>query len=282
MDKALPAVYAATDRALGRVFEAADPDEVVLFSLHGMGSNTSRVEILDEMLQRILSDGGSADQPLKRLQQLRRATPPALKHLVKESLPTPLQDRLTGYWRTGGRDWEKTRALTQTADLTGYVRLNKTDREAAGILSCEQASELCDQIAEGLGSFVDADTGEPVVQRTARIEEVVPDGPHRGLLPDLMVDWSMTPAARHRAVVSDRFGRIDWPTPGRHPSGRSGNHRAEGFYLACGPGVAHGEGRSGNIIDLAPTVLSRLGADAAGHLQGRPLWGGSDDNPDAK
>ena len=25
-----------------------------------------------------------------------------------------------------------------------------------------------------------------------------------------------------------------------------------------------------------------LGADAAGHLQGRPLWGGSDDNPDAK
>ena len=277
-DRALPEVYAATDHALGRIIEAADADEVILFSLHGMGPNTSRVEILDDMLLRILSDNGAGKRPLKYLERLRRAVPPALRHAVKDSLPTAAQDKLTGFWRTGGRDWRQTPALTQVADVTGYIRLNIAGREAAGLLSEDQAGDLAERITEGLGSFVDADTGEPLVSRVARIADVVPEGPYRPMLPDLLVDWSGTPAARHRAVVSERFGKIDWPTPGRHPSGRSGNHRSSGFYLACGRGLSAGGAPAGDIMDLAPTVLSRLGAAIPGQMQGTALLGGRDDD----
>lgn len=275
---ALPAVYAATDHALGRVIEAANADEVILFSLHGMGPNTSRVEILDDMLLRVLSGNGADRKPLKLLERLRRAVPPSIRHIVKDSLPTAAQDRLTGFWRTGGRDWSKTQALTQVADLTGYIRLNIAGREAAGILSVDEAKELSDRIAEGLQSFVDADTGVPVAHRVARIGDIVPEGPLRALLPDIMVDWAETPAARHRAVVSPHFGTVDWPTPGRHPSGRSGNHRSEGFYLACGSGLPPGKAPAGTIMDLAPTVLSRLGAAIPPHMQGAPLLGARDDH----
>ncbi len=44
---ALREVYVSCDRAIGRVVEAAGPEvPVLVFSLHGMGPNTSRVEIL--------------------------------------------------------------------------------------------------------------------------------------------------------------------------------------------------------------------------------------------
>lgn len=278
LEAALPAIYAATDQALGRVLEAAQADEIILFSLHGMGPNTSRVDILDEMLSRVLGDGGREARPLQMLKRLRRAVPPRLRYKVKESLPTVLRDRLTGFWSTGGRDWRKTPAISQVADLTGYVRLNLAGRESRGMLSAEQADEISLRLADGLASFVDTDTGEPVVRQTARIDEIIPPGDRRWMLPDLLVDWNATPAARHRAVVSPRFGLVDWPTPGRHPSGRAGNHRAGGFYLACGSGLPPGTAPEGDIIDLAPTVLARLGADIPNAMRGRPLLGRTSDD----
>ncbi|WP_068111361.1 alkaline phosphatase family protein [Tropicimonas marinistellae] len=274
LEAALPAVYAATDQALGRVLDAAQPDEVILFSLHGMGPNTSRVEVLDAMLDRVLGEESQNVSPLSTMQRIRHALPPRLRHRVKDSLPTSLQDRLTGFWRTGGRDWQKTPALTQVADLTGYIRLNRKGRENQGMLTAAQADEITQRIVEGLASFADADTGEPVVRQTARVEDVVPPGPNRDRLPDLMVDWNDTPAARHRAIVSPRFGTIDWPTPGCHPSGRSGNHRAGGFYLVSGSGTTPGSAPSGNIVDLAPTILARLGAAVPDEMRGRALLGG--------
>ncbi|MFD0982811.1 hypothetical protein [Tropicimonas aquimaris] len=274
--QALPEVYAATDAALGRVLDAAQPDEVILFSLHGMGPNTSRLEILDEMLHRVLGGAGDATGPMRGIERLRQAVPAELRHRVKDSLPTALQDRLTGFWRTGGRDWQSTPVLTQVADLTGYLRLNIADRESQGLLSLEEARDLSERIIDGLASFVDADTGTPVVRRTARIEDVLPPGENLWLLPDLLVDWAESPAASHRAVVSPEFGTITWPTPGRHPSGRAGNHRAGGFYLACGCGLPAGTGPGGDIIDLAPTVLSRLGLTPPAAMRGRPLFGSPD------
>lgn len=273
LEAALPAVYAATDAALGRVLEAAQPDEVILFSLHGMGPNTGRLEILDEMLHRVLGGAGDAAGPMRGIERLRQAVPAELRHRVKDSLPTALQDRLTGFWRTGGRDWQSTPALTQVADLTGYLRLNIAGRERQGMLTMQEARALSDRIAEGMASFVDADTGEPVVRRTARIEEVLPPGDNLWRLPDLLVDWADSPAARHRAVISPKFGTVDWPTPGRHPSGRAGNHRPGGFYLACGCGLPPGEGPSGDILDLAPTVFDRLGLTPPASMRGRPLFG---------
>ena len=68
--------------------------------------------------------------------------------------------------------------------------------------------------AEKLHSFVDDDTGEPVVAEVGRSERLYPSGCRRHLLPDLIVRWAETPASRHRAVRSCHFGRIALPLPG--------------------------------------------------------------------
>ncbi len=118
---------------------------------------------------------------------------------------------------------------------------------------------------------MDGDTGEPLVRETARIGTILPEGPARDRLPDLIVDWAASPAARHRTIVSPRYGEIAWPTPGRHPSGRSGNHQGQGFYVALGAGLTPAGGVDGDILDLAPTALARLGAVIPPTMRGRPL-----------
>jgi arylsulfatase A-like enzyme len=87
-----------------------------------------------------------------------------------------------------------------------------------------------------------------------------------------MIRWSVTPAAAHRRIVSPRYGAIDWPTPGRHPQGRSGNHWPDGFVIAAGPQVPAGATLDrAHILDLAPTVYELLGVTPPAGMQGSSL-----------
>jgi predicted AlkP superfamily phosphohydrolase/phosphomutase len=211
------------------VREAGEDVTVMLFSLHGMGANVSRADLLGEMLARILADQSHPRSSRRRrdlLGQLRAVAPAHLRSWVKGLLPYAWQDSLTQFWRTGGLDWSSTRAFAPVSDLDGYVRVNLRGRESAGIVEPGAEYEaLCRRIGEELATFVDADTGDPVVQAIARPDDLFAVGRMKRYLPDLIVRWSDAPAAAHRAIVSARYGSIAWPTPGRHPQGRSGNHR---------------------------------------------------------
>lgn len=177
------------------------------------------------------------------------------------------------FWRVGGIDWSTTAAFNLFADLHGYLRINQAGREVQGIVEPGAAFDnLCRDIAAGLASFVDADTGEPAVSVVARTDQALPSGARRDALPDLVVRWSDTPAAQHRALHSARFGTVPWPTPGRHPKVRSGNHRFQGFLLARGPGFPQGATLpEADIVDLAPTILARLDLSPPQDGAGRPL-----------
>jgi predicted AlkP superfamily phosphohydrolase/phosphomutase len=274
---ALRDIYVTIDRGVGRLVEAAGPDTTVLvFALHGMGPNTCHTQILGEMVRRILApaeEGGPTPvRTMGVLKRLREMVPLAVRNEVKRRLPVALQDRLTSFWRTGGLDWSTTRAFCPVADLQGYVRINLAGREAEGIV--EPGAEydaLCAEIVEGLQSFVDADTGEPIVRAVRRSDQLFPDGPCRDGLPDLLVDWTPTSVLTRREVRSARFGTIAWPDPGSPPDGRSGNHRTEGWLIGAGPGFEPGRSIDGDIRDLAPTALDRLGLAAFPEMQGRSL-----------
>ena len=278
MTDALRAVYVACDGALGRlVAEAGPATQVLVFSVHGMGPNTSRNSVLPEMLERVLAGGTDADEAAPRrrlLQQVRELLPNEWRTWVKRRLPTSVQDRMTAYWRTGGIDWSGTRAFVPFCDLEGFVRINLRGREASGIVAPEREYErLLGEIADGLASFVDEDTGEPVVADLARRDELYQEGPRRDLLPDLIVRWSPGHAAKHRRLVSPRHGAVAWPTPGHVPSGRSGHHRPTGFLLAAGDRIA-GPARieGGHILDLAPSVFALLDLEAPRGMPGRALF----------
>jgi len=131
---------------------------------------------------------------------------------------------------------------------------------------------LCTEISAGLCSFVDQDTGEPVVDQIARVNELYPNGRMRAHLPDLMIRWSPRPAAEHRRIVSTRYGSLAWPTPGYHPQGRSGNHWPDGFLFAAGPRLPSGTTiERAHILDLAPTVYEFLGVPVPKTMQGHSL-----------
>jgi len=277
LDDSLRAIYTACDAEVGRLVEQAGPDvETLVFAVHGMGANLSRAELLREMLARILADadqGDGAAPPRRLMRRLRDRIPNRIRNRLKNRLPTAIQDWLTLFWRTGGIDWSKTRAFAAFCDVDGYVRLNVRGREAEGIVEPgEEYEALCDTIAEGLRSFVDDDTGEPVVDTVGRVDGIFPDAKMRHVLPDLIVRWSPRPAVEHRMIRSQRFGAIPWPTPGRHPQCRSGNHLSDGFVIAAGGEIEKGVAiEGGHILDLLPTVYRLLDLPVPEHLPGRPL-----------
>jgi hypothetical protein len=278
LQDAVRVVYAATDRALGRVIAAAGEDTPVLvFSLIGMAHNTCRTELLPTMLARVLAgdpSAAAAHEKLEAANRLRRAVPIEWRQAIKGWLPTPLQDRLSMFWRTGRTDWTRTKAVSLTADVHGYVRVNLRGREAQGIVEPgEEFERVCAQISEGLLTFIDVDSGEPVVQEVRRIDELFPAGGRRDALPDLIVRWAPSPCASTRAVESRRFGRIAWPTPGKNPNARSGNHTAEGFVVAVGEGIEPGSrvGPDAHILDLPPTILTLLGEEVPAYMTGEVI-----------
>ena len=130
---------------------------------------------------------------------------------------------------------------------------------------------LCDEVAEGIGSFRDAHSGEPLIAGVERTASLYQNGDRRDRLPDLLIRWTDAPAKDHVALESPRFGRIERATPGRVPNGRSGNHRGRGFLVAQGPGVLAGSrlGADANILDLAPTVVRMLDTRTTTPLAGR-------------
>jgi predicted AlkP superfamily phosphohydrolase/phosphomutase len=273
---ALRQVYIASDGVIARVLEQAGPDvTTMVFSLHGMGPNTCRTELLPEMLTRVLSGRAPDESGAKKpslVKRLRERIPNHWRHAVKRRLPPALQDRLTAFWRIGRVDWSATRAFSLVADLQGYIRINLRGREAEGVVEPgAEYDRLCEEIADGLRSFVDADTGESIVHDVARADALYPDGARRSELPDLLVKWAFTPFAAHRRIVSPRFGAIDMEAPGRNPSGRSGNHRPEGFLIAAGPGVRQAPLDGAHILDLAPTAYDLLGVPQPPEMRGRPI-----------
>ena len=272
-DDALPDLYRAADTAVGALVAAAPQATIVVFSLHGMMANTARVDFLDAMLARILLGPGAAARRPGLVRRFGEAIPLPLRRALTNAVPKPVRDSLMTRWTTGGTDWSRTRAFTLRADLNGYIRFNLQGRERLGIVPADEVESLTRQLDEGLRSFRDADSGEPIVADVCRAADVFPPGERSDRLPDLIVRWSEQPAAPHRAIVSDRFGRIERATPGRIPNGRSGNHRASGWLIARGAGIAAGSrlGAGADILDLAPTAVAYLRASCEAPLAGRPL-----------
>ena len=283
LSHALQDVYVACDLAVARIVkEAGDGVTTLIFSLHGMGPNTSRAHLMPTMLARIL---GREKIHTKRLEQdprdhllrLRGYLPPEWRDRVSRLLPLSLQRKLTTFQHPehqfDGIDWNLTSAFSLVADLQGYIRINLRGREVAGIVEPgKEYDQLCEAIKEGFGTFVDAHTGNPIVKSVVRSDKLFAAGCRLDCLPDLIVLWSSSPAANHRVITSAQFGNIRWATPGLNPDGRSGNHRPEGFLLAAGRQIKpHSRIDDAHILDLAPTVYALLNLNKPAKFCGNVL-----------
>lgn len=267
----LEEVYVAIDVALGRIVAALPPgSDVMVVSPVGMDVNTSRADLLPEMLRVVLDPSartGDDDAAKGSIWRLRAAVPSGLRAKVAGALPERVALDLTARLEMRGVDWGTTKAFAHPAENQGYIRLNLRGRERDGIVDPDEVEELVDAIRAGLFDFRDPDGGQAVVA-VDRVAERW-QGPAAKRLPDLVVRWRPTPSVSIEALHSARFGTVR-----RHGygSGRTGNHTDGDAWAIVAPasGRACRSDRPARIADIAATVAALSDVPRDG-LSGTPL-----------
>jgi predicted AlkP superfamily phosphohydrolase/phosphomutase len=305
-------VYKAVDQAIGNIVSEAPEDAYVLiFSVDGMGSNSTDLPtmvFLPEFLYRYnfpgkfaLAKGNAATPPPPPVANpkrqswagelwQRRYDPNPLKRSLRQWLPGKFQDKLDQLWPSNQPSlaspyqllkqypslfwqptlwyrplWTQMKAFALPNFSDGHIRINLKGREAKGIVDPSEYDALCEDLTQKLYQLKDARTGEPMVIRVIRTrQDASENGPE---LPDadLIVEWRDRPID---VVDSPDFGRI-----GPIPYCNTGGHKPIGFLLAKGPGIRPDADLSatGYLTDLAPTILTLMGAPIPAHCEGKSL-----------
>jgi len=267
-------VYVAVDAAIGRVLAALpDGGDLMVVSPVGMDVNTSRADLLPEMLQAILDPAPEArpDEAAaapSSIWRLRAALPSGLRARVAGALPEKVALDLTARLEMRGMDWTRVRAFAHPAENQGYVRLNLRGRERDGIVDPADADALMDELAAGIASFRELD-GSPAVRSVEKVRDLFGTGDRAHQLPDLIVKWVDTPATRLEGLRSERFGTVRRHGVG---SGRSGNHTEGDAWALVVPGSSRHASldRRPRLEDVAATAAHLAGDDVA-DLAGTPL-----------
>lgn len=247
----------------------------MVISPSSMGPSASRTHLLPGMLQAVLSEKGVEKSATKAggssLWRLRAAIPPDFRAWVARILPDHWAMQITARLEMRGVDWTKTQAFMVPSGDCGYLRLNLSGRERAGIVNPKNADQILDHIASGLLTFRDPDGGPAVknVECVSRsLKERVPSNP----FPDLIVHWSDRLPPLLAGVNSPEFGDVP---PSGWGSGRTGEHRDEAWALVIpGSSKMMTPVKPPHIMDIASTVCAVLGVDREG-LHGQPLMEGN-------
>jgi predicted AlkP superfamily phosphohydrolase/phosphomutase len=236
----------------------------MLFSLHGMGVNTSKNYFLQDIMDRV-NLGFAAHEPelfgsirprqRGLIRNLLEVVPASLQNLVASHVPAAVKDAVVDRSYTAGHDWAHTPAIGLRSDWSGYIRFNVRGREREGMLDDDQRRRYEDWLRQCFMSLRDAATDEPIVKQVHFTNQEL-SGARSSLLPDAIVTW--TPIAPPLRIVSELIGSVD----GQLKDGRRGNHRSDGFMVTMGPGLEHGtEARPLHITELATMVFDRLGVE---------------------
>ncbi len=235
-------VYRLLDDGLGRLLERAKPDDLILFmSDHGFHSCTHAVH-MDRLLGHLglleFSASNAVFGPMQwgPMRTLARKVYDRLGLHGKVPLPHSV-------------NWSRTKAYTSVRTTGEGVSVNLAGREPEGTVDPGDFERVRDEVAERLLSFVDPATGRHPVSRTRRREEIF-EGKFAEEAPDLLLEPDPLYSLTHARTMVES---ADW---------LSGDHRLDGVLVAAGETVDPSafEGRAFGLVDLAPTILSAVGA----------------------
>jgi predicted AlkP superfamily phosphohydrolase/phosphomutase len=270
----LERVYSAVDEAVGELVAAAGDDaQIVVFSLHGMDANDGWSEIVPGMLDS--RRAALSQRPARKgvLYTLRRSLVTRLRPVLQH-VPPALSARLVPLWSARMFDWQNTRSFPLPMDLNAFLRINLRGRERDGIVAPGADYEAaCAELETFFGSLRDATTDRPIVAEILRAYATTPvEAPQRSGQPDLIVRWNDIRTRDVSRLRSATLPKFSCDVPELLPSGRSGNHKPLGWFVASGPGIAAGDTLgTHDILDLAPTVRTLLGLEPDATLHGHAL-----------
>lgn len=258
------AVWRALDQAVAGLLEVAGSEcDVYLVSDHGFGGAARELEANVALAQAgLLRRRPGALASVRATKLARHALGPTSPRRggqggVGESTTGRAFERLV--------DWPRTRAfMLSVTDMGIYV--NTRGRFAQGIVEpgAERESVVA-EIQEALGNLRDGtDRHAPLPMKTMRREDLF-EGPRVSEAADLL--FVADSGAIHCGT------RADGPLIHDAPFLRGdGNHRLEGIVTLRGADITAGATiPEATILDLAPTILERMGINLEASLDGRAL-----------
>lgn len=260
---ALLDVYRAVDKALGGVIKRLEAHHttVIVFALHGMQANMSQEHFTPKIIdsvnaiyanQNLALPGPLPREQLGLMRRLRTTLPPRLQNMIAQCVPTGVRDWVVTHATAGGYDWKHTPGFALLADDNGYLRFNLMGREALGCLqpNSRHHRQYVNLLQDCFYRLQNKSTGSPLVKEIVSTSKAFP-GKRSAQLPDLIVTWEAgIPAA---TVRSSALGTLS----AQRDTGRSGNHRHQGFALIL-DSQGSGWPPLAGICDLAPAIAQWL------------------------
>ncbi len=169
-----------------------------------------------------------------------------------------------GKWLTDV-DWSKTRAFQVGL---GGLYLNIKGREKHGIIeSGEEADALAQELIVKLSGLMDQEKSRIGINDAWAAKNIY-HGPYTQNAPDLIIGYNVG----YRASWDGTTGKIGNVTFDDNKKAWSGDHCMDPRKV---PGVLFTNfnlyGKKPTIMDIAPTILERLGVKTPGYMDGAPL-----------
>ncbi|MEO5754019.1 MAG: alkaline phosphatase family protein [Chthoniobacterales bacterium] len=280
-------VYARLDRAIARLLEKVSPDtSVLVVSDHGGGPTSDRVVYLNRFLAQLglLHYIETKNSPFRKVANdslrrsydlLRGSLSSAAKIKLADAFPSlrkRFEAAVTSYTNI---DWSRTKAFCcEVLASPQGIWINRKGVRPAGIVDDDEYESLQTFITQKLGELKDPRTGEAIVKRVFRRDEIY-HGPYCDEAPDLTPDWWDSSHFSTRPSLPERTGESPVETIEHKPPSTAewgGTHRRDGILIAHGKPFRKGLAVEGaRLIDMAPTILHLMGQPVPEDLDGRVL-----------
>ncbi|MEO8044962.1 MAG: alkaline phosphatase family protein [Spartobacteria bacterium] len=280
-------VYQWLDTAVARILEKVTPDTpVFVVSDHGGGPTSDRVLYLNRFLAQIgllhyVEKKNSAFQKIgndflrRAYDLLRNSLSSRQKIKLANAFPSlrkGFESAVTSYTNI---DWSRTKAFcSEVLASPQGIWINRKGVKPAGIVEDGEYDALLELVTQKLGELRDPRTGEAIVKRVFRKDEIF-QGPYRDGAPDLTLDWWDTSLFSTRPSLPEHTGEspvriIEHKPPTTNEWG--GTHRRDGILVAHGEPFRKGIKIEGaQLIDMAPTILRLMGEAVPADMDGRVL-----------
>jgi len=272
--------YRQFDHYVGEFLKALDSETIIMMmSDHGAGA-IDRVFYMDAWLQKEgylrYDDSVLKSRSLfmrlgkKGRTLLRRNIPISVKKSLRYLLPG-LREKVESSLATLDVDWSKVTAYS--AGYYGNIYINLKGIKPMGTVDPGDYDSVCEEISNKLYSLQDPDTGDKVVEKVYRKNEIY-SGPYLKYAPDIVIKWKNYSTYTEKGIeIEDKtciFGRSAKAESSDFPM--TGTHRLDGIFMASGPGIRKtGEVTNLRIYDLFPTILYYMGLPIPDDREGRVM-----------
>ncbi|MBX7234673.1 MAG: alkaline phosphatase family protein [Caldilineales bacterium] len=253
------------DSIIGSMVRSAGKDATIVFlSDHGFGPAARHWAHLNNWLLELdllhlqpVSAGGW-------LQQI-KSRAPWLRDIAKRILPADARAAVQSHSHLADAiDWPRTLAWAEPLyNNIAAIYFHRQDRYPNGVISPAAVETLRQSLIEEARDLMIPGLDRPLVQ-DIRPREDLYTGPFVENFPDLILtldpDYAAVPTLGSTLIT---------PIPRLL---RTGDHRPEGIFLACGANTRPGRlPHTPSLIDLAPTLLHFAGLPIPTEMEGEPI-----------